>query len=419
MGDAIYLRGNAGNFVARAQRITSTNASTQFPTSEFKTAKQYRLFKFGPPVVGDNVIFDLNQVQNGDMEDGSPGDEPPKWTVTNGSVLSTEQFFDGAQSASLLSSQTLTQDIELVSGELYFFGAALKNSTGSTGGSTHQLFIHAQDLRTGKWLGGGASWGNSSGAFLGQTSTGWNNGSILNVTAEDATWGTTLVRVYLTKSGPGTSYVDNVNVYGRSDLISFHAHNINTNQGVQISGNDNDFSTSTGTLLVTIESTGTYEIHRERFYAKYTEIANRYVRVRFTRKNSDPIKIGQVGIGNFSTLLRTPDLQSPIVRDQPQTRIESGAGHIASINKTEHPNITFSPNFGMLTSQVEQVVEEVGLASKNGEEPIVFIPDDSTNKSTGVYLVHVNSGVNYARRSVDRYDFSLTLTEQIFPFDSK
>lgn len=397
----LYLAGKGGIPTMQADEITSSSADANFGVANLKNGNQWQPFRFALPAANDQVTFDMNQVQNGTFENGTPGQAPPEWKVLAGTpVISTTQAEEGTQSVEFnADGEGVFQDFDaailkvlIVKGSLY-------------GDGTNTVSLYLQDLRSGKWMTDAGAWQTTKVAFATKTTTGFAETTVTPM-VEDSGYGYTVLRYTADKTGSGTAFADKLLVYPRINLCSIHAHTIDTSQVPSIRRSTDDF-------VANDVEVDTMTVRRGRFYKAFTFGDFRWWRVRLPRANSRAPYIGFIAFGHANTLLadRGFDIGSPVNLRQPQVRVVGTSGFLSATRRTNHQSKTINLGFTSERSGLLEVIENVGMASKWGEEPIVFIPG---NDQDDVWLMHSAAEIAVTRLSDDAFEYGLTLEEQMF-----
>lgn len=402
----LYLTGKGGIVTMQADDITSSSADANFGVANLKTGNQWQPFRFGTPAALDQVTFDLNQIQNGTFENGTPAEAPPEWEVLAGTpVISTTQAADGTQSVELnADGEGIFQDFEAAIGKVLNVAGSLY------GDGTNTISLYLQDLRSGKWMTGAGAWQTTKVAFATRTTASFAE-TTATPTVEDSGYGHTVLRYTVDKTGSGTAFADKLLVYPRLNFCSVHAHTIDQSQVPSIRRSTDNFAGNDVEVA-------TMTVRRGRFYKAFTNSDFRWWRVRLPRANSRAPFIGQIAFGHTNTLLAETgfDITSPVRMRQPQIRVAGPSGLVSAASRTNHQSKSIDLGFTSDRADLLEVVEKIGMASKWGGEPVVLVPEDDQDD---VWLMNSASEIVVGRLSDDAFGYRLALEEQMFFGETK
>lgn len=375
----IYLAGLNGNIITGAESITPTSENTNFPEANLRDGLISRSFKFNAAAADDDVVVDLNHCLGGDMETWGVATIPDNWTdrsTGDGAISEEVTIVNGGSSSAKLVTTTgtavMTQDITVKAGSAWSITGALYEAGNDT------IRIRVQNLETGSYLTSGEAWQAGSTDWFTRTAASWSTSGPSTFTVEAYSVGLRAeytIRVMVTMEGGSgeIGYVDDLYLWPHWDFAAVMGHNLGGMITATAQSDDNSGFSSATTQI-------TFTVARPHFYGEPSAmVTERYLRFNFAGTNHTPIALTELVAGQKvtgQTHLLTPFTGSASMAN---TAEESRAGQVFRKSLADNPREGVTLAFLMTQAQYDTYREELLLATKYGQEPVVLVPDDSSS----------------------------------------
>lgn len=304
------------------------------------------------------------------------------------------------------------QDIEVMPGEDLLFEGGLRFPAAATG--TTGVKVVVVNLKTGKQRDGVLDAWNNSADPLGEETTvdTWNDVSetITNESEERVTY-----RVILTPTsggpfGPLTyAYVSTPAVTAAQNFVALIGHNLPV--GATVAWDD---GASPRTILPLGSLPSVYALgasSSQRFWSlDVTMPANT------TPWHGAPF-VGELWAGRLVDMVACPGYPFDIIEgDIAQVRLEGGLGRESIFTEIEHPTRAFKMRFKTTNdSQYEDARDAFLRASRFGADPVILVPVEALEGVGVIWHGRVGPEVTYARTSLTKRTFEISLRESPFP----
>lgn len=409
MANAYFLAGNAANGVLHAASVAVTNESSGFSKENLLNGLPRKPFKGSAVATDFTVTFDMNMMDNPSFEDDANGETPTSWEVWSGSpTVSNAEVDTGNGTVSLLlnaANEGVYQDHLLVRGKTYRLECDLY-------GDANGISVYIIDTETGKyWKEDDETWTATKTATFTRTATSWNSETDRFTLEAPSTRGPGFVkvRVLVQKSGTGTAYADVFALYPYVTWVSVHDFNHHDSIDLQVRSSTDNFSGDD-----TDESDANFSAVRNNIYAAFTPqnvAPRRYWRLSFIGDLLDPLRIGQVWLGEHTALAKLPSLGYEISGTMPQSGRTDGTSAEPRSLLDIAPR-TLSMDFGGNASHLAQMVNDFVEASGYGSEPVVLLPDDSRPEE--LIYGYASNELARSRRGVTKFEYAMQVREAPF-----
>jgi hypothetical protein len=400
-----FLAGRYLNHLSRAMFAPTPTpaADTGFPIGGLYDGRSNLPFRFGSVAADSRVEVDLNMLPGGN---GEAADDPSNWTVALGALTVDAAIkYAGAGSLKLANgagSSSASVYVPARAGESLRFNSAIY---GTGAGTVAAVLV--QNLQTGRYLQpGGASWGAAV-ALDTQAAAAWKAAAVsftVESAAESLAVNVTL-RIDIYTNGVGSCYFDDLTLVPAVTWASIHGHNVTPALTPKVQSSP-DGVTWTDRITPTNRRRVIFGTCAAQYY--------RYWRLLLSGTPTAAPYIGELVLGQHSTLLTAPDypLQVEIEEAQARSGTAQGAEHVYSRGGAERYRVTL-PLVWTSDAGYQQARDAIFVASRGGAHPMVLAPTETD--SDLCFLGRGRAVLSPTRTAYNRREGEIEILEDPLP----
>jgi hypothetical protein len=398
-----FLAGRQLNHLSRVPvaPTTSPAADASFPIGGLYDGRANLPFRFISIAANSTVAVDLSLVAGGD---GEALDSTSRWSVGLGALTrDAGTKYAGAASLKLTNgagTSSASQDIAARAGESLRLGYALY------GDGVAAAAIRVTNVQTGRDLQANGTWGAP--AALDSTATAaWKTGG-LTFTVEPASVcldDIVTLRVYIFVNAAGAGYFDEVAIIPEVTWASIHGHNLTPAVTPKVQSSPDG---------VTWTDRITPANRRRVIFGTCAALSYRYWRLLLSGTPAEAPYVGELVLGQHSTLLTAPDYPMQVELEEAQTRgtTPQGAEHVYVRGGAERYRVTL-PLVWTSDAAYQQARDAIFVASRGGAHPMVLAPTETD--SDLCFLGRGRAVLSPTRTAYNRREGEIEILEDPLP----